>query len=226
MTEAIAILKQQGAVIVDPVEIPSVTTKDADKNLVSWNSCGGADQAKGKNATCSTVLAYGMKRDFNAWLKTLGATAPVKSLTELREWNIRNTAAGSIRFGQSRLDISDEIDLVSDRARYEADRAKDLELTATNGMDAVMKTHKLDAVLFPGASGAGIAARPGYPTVMVPFGFVPNELRPAPPAGFAPKAEPFTVSFSGLACSEPKLIEIGYAFEQATKRRVPPPLFP
>lgn len=220
MTEAIEILKKQGAVIVDPADIPTVT------DLQQWNTCGGANNAKGKNADCSTVFGYGMKRDFNAWLATLGPSAPVKSLTELREWNIRNTIAGAIRFGQSRLDISDESDLVADRARYEADRAKDLALAGANGLDATMKTHHLDAILFPSANGAGIAARPGYPTILVPFGFVPNTLTPPPPAGFEPKPSPFSVAFTAGACSEPKLIEIGYAFEQATRRRVPPPLFP
>ena len=52
------------------------------------------------------------------------------------------------------------MDLERDRARYEADRAKDLRLAATSGIDEVMKAHKLDALLFPGGSGAAIAARP------------------------------------------------------------------
>jgi len=226
MTEVIDILKQQGAVIVDPADFPSITATSADRNLLLWNSCAGIDNAKGRNADCSIVFGYGMKRDFNAWLATLGPTAPVKSLTELREWNIRNITAGAIRFGQSRLDISDETDLVADRARYEADRAKDLDLAGANGIDAVMKEHRLDALVFPAASGASIAARPGYPTVIVPFGLVPNTLTPPPPAGFEPRQAPFGVSFSAAACSEPRLIEIAFAFEQATKRRVPPPLFP
>ena len=85
-----------------------------------------------------------------------------------------------------------------------------------------MKANRLDAVLFPGASGAAIAARPGYPTVIVPFGMVPNAPVPPFPAGFDAKPQPFGVSFTGTACSERKLIEIGYAFEQATKRRVLP----
>ena len=78
-------------------------------------------------------------------------------------------------------------------------------------------------------SGSPIAAKPGYPTVSVPFAFVPNTPfggAPDWPEGFSPKPVPFGVSFSGGACSEPKLIEIAFAFEQATKRRVPPPLFP
>jgi amidase len=226
MTEAIAILKQQGAIIIDPADIPSVMTKDPDKSFIAWGQCSGANNSKGKDADCSVVLKYGMKRDFNKWLATLGPSAPVKTLTELREWNITHTAAGAIRFGQSNLDISDEMDLDADRARYQADRAKDIDLAGTHGIDEVMKANNLDALLFPGASGAAIAAKPGYPTVIVPFGMAPNAPTPAFPAGFDAKPQPYGVSFTGMACSEPKLLELGFAFEQATKRRIPPPLFP
>jgi amidase len=226
MTEAIDILKKQGAIVIDPVDVPSISTKDPDHSLLRWNQCGGANNAKGKDANCSVVLKYGMKRDFNAWLKTLGPTAPVKTLTELRQWNITHTQAGAIRYGQSNLDVSDEMDVEADRARYEHDRAKDLDLAATHGIDAAMKTNNLDALLFPGPSGAAIAAKPGYPTVIVPFGMIPNAPTPPFPNGFDAKPQPFGVSFTGMACSEPKLIELAFGFEQATKRRVPPPSAP
>ena len=71
-----------------------------------------------------------------------------------------------------------------------------------------------------------MAAMPGYPTVIVPFAFVPNEPTPAFPAGFNAKPGPFGVSFTGMACSEPKLIELAYAFELATRKRIAPPQFP
>lgn len=229
MAEAIEILKQQGAVIVDPADLPSVVTAEAANSFLSWGTCGGLDNGKGKDAECSVVLKYGMKRDFNAWLKTLGEGAPVKTLTELRQWNVAHQKAGAIKYGQAQLDISDEMDVQMDRSRYQADRAKDIRLGGTEGIDAAMKQHNLDALLFPGSSGAGIAAKPGYPTVIVPFGLVPNvpfggggaPTNPFPP-GFNPKPAPFGVSFTGLACSEPRLLELAFAFEQATKRRAPP----
>lgn len=229
MDEAITILRQQGAVIVDPVEIPSIVSTDPGENFLLWSTCAGLDNAKGKDADCSIVFKYGMKRDFNKWLTSLGAAAPVKNLTELRQWNIAHQKAGSIKYGQALLDISDEMNVEADAARYRADREKDLRLSATSGIDAVMKKYHLDALLFPGPSSAAIAAKPGYPTVIVPFGLVPNS--PTPPAepfpeGFAPKPTPFGVGFTGMACSEPRLIELAYAFEQATKRRVPPPSVP
>ena len=228
MDEVIAVLKQQGAVIVDPAEIPSVVDTNPANNFLNWNICGGVDTTRGR-ADCSIAFKYGMKRDFNTWLKSLGDKAPVKTLAELRQWNTAHQRAGTIKYGQGQLDGSDQIDLEADRARYEADRRKDTLLAATHGIDAALKTHRLDALLFPGTSSANIAARPGYPTITVPYAFVPvapGTGANAFPTGFDPKPAPFGVSFTGPACSEPKLIELAYAFEQATKKRRPPPLFP
>jgi amidase len=224
MSEAIAILRQQGAVIVDPADIPSVIATDAAENFLLWQTCGGADTGKGKDASCSVVFKYGMKRDFNAWLASLGVTAPVKTLEELRRWNAAHERAGAIKYGQVLLDISDEMDVIADRPRYEADRAKDLRLSTTQGIDAIMKAERLDALLFPGGSGAAIAAKAGYPTIIVPFGFVPNAPTAAFPPGFESRPAPFGVSFTAMACAEPRLIGLAYAFERATKRRVPPRL--
>jgi amidase len=167
-----------------------------------------------------------MERDFNAWLASLGDKAPVKTLTELREWNVKHQKMGTIRYGQSLLDLSDAMDLELFGPRYQSDRANDIRLAGTLGIDAVMKQHDLDAILFPGSWGAGIAARPGYPTVMVPFGMVPNAPKPEFPETFKARPTPFGISFTGGACSEPALLKIAYAFEQATKRRVPPPAMP
>jgi len=195
-------------------------------SLVGWSVCSGPSDAKGADDDCSVVFKYGMKRDFNAWLASLGPAAPVKSLTELRTWNLAHVAAGTLKYGQSNLDISDEMDVDRDRARYEADLAKDIRLAATHGIDEILARERLDAVLFPGSSGAAIAARVGYPTVIVPFGMVPNAPTPPFPAGFSARPAPYGVSFSGRACSEPRLIELAYAFERATRRRVPPPSAP
>ena len=229
MDEAIAVLKAQGATIVDPADIPSITATDPNENLLNWNPCSGLDNAKGLDANCTIAFKYGMKRDFNAWLKSLGDRAPVKTLTELREWNIAHQRAGAIKYGQANLDISDEMNLQADRERYEADRRKDIRLSATNGIDAALKANRLDALLFPGVSSANIGARPGYPSVTVPWAFVPVTPGQGPnafPAGFEPKPAPYNVTFTGTACSEPKLIELAYAFEQATKKRTRPPQFP
>ena len=202
--------------------MPSFAAKDPTDNFAAWDFCSGAEHAKGRDEQCSVNFKYGMKRDFNAWLNTLGSSAPVKTLTELREWNLAHQKAGAIMYGQSRLDISDEMDLVGDRARNDADDRKDKLLSRDQGIDGALKANRLDAILTPGGAGAGLAARAGYPIVVVPFAMVPNAPTPPFPAGFDARPGPFGVGFTGTACSEPRLIELAYAFEQATKKRVPP----
>jgi amidase len=221
MNEAIAVLKAQGAVIVDPADIPSVVDKEAKDNFIVWGVCTDMDEVK--EHKCSVDLAYGMERDFNKWLASLGPAAPVKTLSELRKWNRTHEKGGTIKYGQSLLDISDAMDTELFRARYESDRANDVRLTATHGIDEVMQAQNLDALLFPGPVGAAIAARPGYPTVIVPWAMIPNAPTPAFPDTFKANTAPFGVSFTGMACSEPTLLRLAYAFEQATKKRVAPP---
>jgi amidase len=224
MDEALAILAREGAVLVDPADIPSVVDPDPAHNLLKWGVCGDLDEVKGRE--CSIVLAYGMQRDFNAWLASLGPAAPVKTLTELRAWNEAHKGAGAIRFGQSLLDVSDGLDLALYRERYQADRARDLELTATHGIDEVVNRHHLDALVFLGPSSARLGGLSGYPTVIVPLGLVPNAPTPPFPDGFNARPGPTGLSFTGTACSEPTLLRLGYAFEQAARRRVPPPDLP
>ncbi len=222
MQEAIEVLRREGATIVDPVEIPSIVTADPATSFLRWGVCAGPDEHRGHDAGCSIVFKYGMKRDFNAWLASLGEAASVRTLADLRAFNLAHGSRLAIKYGQLLLDLSDEMDVNADRARYQADRAKDLRLAGAEGLDAALAANRLDALLFPGPSGAAIAARPGYPTVIVPFGFVPNAPRAPFPAGFEARPSPFGVSFTGAACSEPALIGIAYAFEQAAHRRVPP----
>ncbi|NNM35480.1 MAG: amidase, partial [Gemmatimonadetes bacterium] len=186
MQEAIDILRAGGATIVDPADIPSVVDPDPENNLLL--------------AGRSSVLTYGMKRDFNAWLASLGESAPVKSLTELREWNLAHRDAGSMKYEQARLDGADALDLEEARATYEEDRARDLRLNGEQGIDEVMEAMDLDALLFPGSGSAGLAARPGYPTVIVPFATIPNAFGPDFPDGFEPRPRPNGVSFTGGAC--------------------------
>jgi amidase len=220
MNDAIEIIKAQGAIVVDPADIPSVVDKNAADNYFLWGVCTDMDDVKGKK--CSIDLAYGMERDFNKWLASLGTAAPVKSLAELRKWNSDHQKMGAIKYGQSLLDISDAMDLDLFKSRYESDRANDIRLSATHGIDEVMKSQNLDALLFPGPGGASIAARPGYPTVIVPWAMVPNAPTTAFPESFKALPQPFGVSFTGMACSEPTLLKLAYSFEQATKKRVPP----
>lgn len=226
MNDAIAVLQREGAVIVDPANIPSIVDGTPANNFLTFGVCSGLGNARGLDTNCSVILKYGMKRDFNAYLQSLGASAPVKTLTELRQYNLANRPRNAIKYDQAQLDISDEMSVEGDRARYVQDRARDIFLAATHGIDEVMANQRLDALLFPGSSSAGIAAKAGHPTVIVPFGMIPNSPNPAFPAGFDAKDQPYGVSFTGTACSEQRLIELAYAFEQVTKRRVAPPATP
>ena len=215
MSEAVAARERRGAQVVAPVDLENRLPR----------VCSGPADAKGEDSDCSIVLKYGMKRDFDAWLTSLGPKAPVKTLDGLRRWNIAHQEEGAIRFGQARLDNAGEMDVAADRVRYLSDRERDVRVSGAEGIDAVVAAYRLDALLVPALS-YDMAARAGYPTVIVPFGFVPNPLAPQYPDGFNARAAPFGVGFTGPACSEPRLIGLAYAFEQATKRRVPPPEFP
>jgi amidase len=212
LAEALDVLREHGAVVVDGIDLPPEPPP----------VCSGPDAARGKDAGCSIVFKYGMKRDFNRWLATLGPRAPVKTLTELREWNLAHRSAGAIKYGQAQLDISDEMDLDADRARYHADRERDRQMSGAEGIAAVIERERLDALVFVPPGGVVVAAKAGYPTVIVPFGVVPNAPTPAFPEGFAARPSPLGIRFTSVACSEPRLIALAYAFEQATRRRVPP----
>ncbi|MGZ8868524.1 MAG: amidase family protein, partial [Thermoanaerobaculia bacterium] len=142
MNDAIAVMKAQGAVIVDPADIPSVIDPDEKNNYLNWSTCTSMDDLKERK--CSIDFAYGMERDFNAWLKSLGDAAPVKTLTELREWNEKHEKLGTLKYGQGLLDFSDAMDQEIFKARYEHDRARDIYLAGTHGIDEVMNAQKLD----------------------------------------------------------------------------------
>jgi amidase len=224
MNEAVAILRDLGATVIDPADIPSAVDEDWDNNVLVRGSCSRGPLFKGQDDECSIVLKYGFKRDINDWLKSLGDAAPVSDLTEMRAWNTANENLGTLKYGQDSMDISDEMDpsLPEDRARYERDRADDIRLAGEDGVDAALGQHNLDAVIFAGSRGSSFLAKAGYPSVTVPFGMVANG--DGFPDGFDPKPAPLNVTFSGTACSEPRLLALAYAFEQATQRRVPPDL--
>ncbi len=220
-SEAIAVLRMAGAEIIDPTDFPSVTTTDAGRNILLAGACD-----RDMTARCSSVMNYGMRRDFEAWLAAQNGKVPWKTVSEFVAWNEANRNLGTLKYSQGALIDARDTDLEKHKAKYEADRKRDVEMSGTNGIDAVMKEHKLDALLFMGSRGASIAAKPGYPTVTVPFAMVANPAAATYPADFVRMPMPMGISFTGMACTEPRLIEIAYAFEQLTKRRQPPPYTP
>jgi amidase len=167
----------------------------------------------------SLVFVYELKHDLELYLRDWASETGMRSLADIVAFNTAN-AEHALRFGQdlflaaaaTRGDLSEP--------EYVSARQSDLRASRTLGLDAYMDRHRLDTVLFPGAVGAAIAAKAGYPSVQVPAGFVSGS------AGCETPEYPFGVTFTGRAWSEPTLLRLAYAFEQATRARRPPPDFP
>jgi amidase len=213
LLDAIAVLRREGAFVADPYEIPNQSAISAFGICVSFPP----------PATCSTVLMFGQKRDLNNYLATR-PDAPVHTLSDIIAFNDAH-AAVALKYGQAIFQAADQLDTSpgsADTARYLADRAQDLALTrgglnaVFDGPDGIRGTQDdFDAILFPQNRGAAAPAKAGFPSIVVPGGFV------APVAPVV-NPTPFGVTFTGRAFGEPRLVGIAYAFEQATKLRRPP----
>jgi len=213
MLDAIAALRAQGAFFDDPHEIPNQA------DISAFGICTSVPAP----ANCSTVLLYGQQHDLNSYL-ALRPDAPVHTLHDIVEFNNAH-AAVALKYGQALFLAADALDTSpgsADTQRFLADRARDLALTqggidaVLNGPDGIAGTaDDFDALLFPQNRGAGAPAKAGYPTVVVPGGFLP-------PSGNVVNPSPFGVAFTGRAFSEPTLIGLAFAFEQATQHRQPP----
>jgi amidase len=224
MTNAIAVLRAEGAFVADPYEIPNQA------DISAFGICTSFPAP----ATCSTVLMYGQKHDLNAYLATR-PTAPVHTLHDIVLFNLANPAL-TLKYNQAIFLAADQLNTdpgSADTVRYQQDRQADLLITR-GGLDAVFRgpddiagtADDFDAILFPRNNGAGAPAKAGYPSIVVPGGFAPNAPATPFPAGFNALPAPFGVTFSGPAFSEPRLIGLAYAFEQATQYRVPPASVP
>jgi amidase len=173
-------------------------------------------------AGCSTVLLYGQKRDLNAYLDA-NPTATRRSLAEIIAFNAAHDPP--MKYGQAIFEAAQQLDTTpgsADTLRYEADLAEDRARSRGaldaiyNGADGMKGTgDDFDAILASANSFAGTPAKAGYPSITVPGGFLP-------PDGIIVNPFPSGVTFSGPAFSEPTLIGLAYAFEQATLHRVPP----
>src|SRR5229473_968997 len=161
----------------------------------------------------SSVLRYEFKRDLNAYLSTLPPSANVHSLAEVIAFNNAYPNPDRFRYGQTLAQASEATDLEAERPQYLQDRANDLRLSRDE-IDRVMAVEDLDALLFGANNGAAIGAKAGYPSVTVPGGYLSTD------------GSPFGVTFTGMAWSEPRLLALAYAYEQATLLRYPPPSTP
>jgi amidase len=218
ITDAIAAMRAEGAFVADPYEIPNQA------DISAFGICTSFPAP----SNCSTVLMFGQKHDLNAYLLNR-PNAPVHTQHDIVVYNTAHPG----KYNQNIFLAVDQLDVnpgSADTIRYQQDRQKDLQLTrggldaVYNGPDGIRGTNDdFDAILFPRNGGAAAPAKAGYPSIVVPGGFAPvPPQNPAFPAGFVPEPAPFGVTFSGRPFSEPRLIAIAYAFEQATLHRVPP----
>jgi amidase len=199
MHDSIDVLKRLGATVIDPADIPTQ---------------GKFDDSEFE------VLLYEFKADLNKYLASLGPGAPVKSLKDVIDFNEKNRDRELRYFGQDIMVKAQAKGPLTER-KYRMALAKNHRLTRTEGIDAVMNKHRLDAIIAPtggppwptdlvngdhytgGYSSASAVA--GYPHITVPAGYV--------------FGLPVGISFFGRAWSEPRLITYAYSYEQATKAR-------
>jgi amidase len=206
MEQALSDLRRQGATLVDVEEIP---------NLFAF----GASE--------SEVLHYEFKADLNAYLARLPQGRP-RSLKELIAFNERESEREMAYFGQETFLRAEAKGPLTDQAYLDA-LERNRRLSRTEGLDVVFDRHRLDAILAPTGGPAGltdliyggggglrgpssVAAVSGYPHVTVPMGYV--------------FGLPVGVSFLGRAWSEGRLIQLAYAYEQATHHRKAPRFLP
>jgi len=202
---AIEVLRKQGATIVDPANIPTL---------------GQFDDSEFE------VLLYEFKADIPTFFEWWGAGAPLHTLADLIAYNTAHAATELPYFGQELVLQANAKGPLTDAAYTQA-LAKNRRLAATEGIDAVMTEHRLDALVAPtggpawlidlvnGDSGTATIPGPstvtsvaGYPHITVPMGF--------------DHGLPVGISFFGRAWSEATLVTLAYAYEQATRHRRPP----
>ena len=199
MERAITALKREGATVVD-VEIPTLGQWDDDEYR---------------------VLLYEFKDGLNRYLANAGATH--KSLADLIAFNDANAAQEMPSFEQETFVMANAMGPLTEPA-YLAARDRVRRLAGPQGIDAALRSQQLDALIAPAMSpawvtdpvdgdhfigaGYGPAAAARYPSLTVPMGMI--------------HGLPVGLVFLGPAWSEPRLIELGYAFEQVTRARQPP----
>jgi amidase len=200
--KALEVMRAQGAVLVEIAELP---------NAGKYGS------------TELEVLLYEIKAGLPMYLSLYAPHAPVASLADLIAFNERHKERELRYFGQEHF-IAAEAKGGLDSPEYRAALANNNKFSREEGLDKALREHNLDALVAPSGSPAWLtdfvrgdfsgggfsqaAAVAGYPHITVPAGNV--------------QGLPCGISFVGGAWSEPRLIALAYAFEQATRHRRPP----
>jgi len=202
MGQALDQMKKQGATLVDPADIETLGKFD-DSEFI--------------------IFLYELKADLNAYLSRLQPGSPVRTLQDIIEFNERNRQKEMPYFGQDIFTKSEAKGALTEKEYTDA-LAKNHQLARTEGIDALMDKHQLDAIVAPtggpawltdlitgdhfGGGSSNAAAVAGYPNINVTAGFI--------------LGLPVGISFFGRAWSEPTLIKIAYSFEQGSKARQAP----
>jgi len=226
MREAIAALEAAGATVIR-ANIPTAGWIGGPGTEAAILNRNPESPTRNQPARIPAIYLYELKHDMNAYLRDWAKGAKVRTLADIIAFNKAN-AERALRFGQDIFLAAEETHGDLSEMEYISARQMDLRSSRTLGLDAYMEEHKLDAILFPANTGASIAAKAGYPSVLVPAGMVTGPA-PVPPGTVTAASDketpeyPYGVTFTGRAWSEPVLLRLAYAFEQATKaRRMPP----
>jgi amidase len=214
MHEVIATLEAAGATIVR-ANIPSIGWMGGPGTNMAVLNLNPHSPTRHKPAYRSIVFIHELKHDLDRYLRDWASETAIRSLADIVAFNGAHSER-ALRFGQdmflaaaaTRGDLSE--------LEYKSARAMDVRSAGALGLDAYMDAYRLDAVLFPGAAGAAIAAKPGYPSVQVPAGFTARIGSTETPD------YPIGATFTGRAWSEPTLLRIAFAYEQASLMRRPP----
>jgi amidase len=203
MENCLAVMKKQGAEIIDPVAL--------------------LDESKlGKSEI--EVLLYEFKADLNAYLATLGPAAPVHTLEEIIRFNEQHKKRVMPYFGQERMIKAQAKGPLTQKSYLNA-LQRNLSKSRQEGIDAMIEKHQLQAIVAPTGSPAwlidlvsgnhfsgggfsSLAALAGYPHITVPAGYI--------------FGLPVGISFFASAWQEPTLLRLAFAFEQATQVRRSP----
>jgi amidase len=214
MREAVAVLEREGVTIVR-ANIPTEGWIGGPGTEMAILNRNPESATKNQPARRPIVFVYELKHDLNLYLRDWAAGTAMATLADIIGFNSEH-ADRALRFGQDIFLAAEATRGALSELEYVSARQMDLRASRTLGLDAYMDEHRLDAVLFPGAIGAAIAAKAGYPSVQVPAGFV-SGIRDKETPDY-----PYGATFTGRAWSEPILLRLAYAFEQATKARRPP----
>ena len=205
MEDAIQLMKSNGATLIDLEEVvPS-----------------------GQGKASFDVLLYEFKDGVNKYLASCKSDLPVSTLADVIDFNKENAAASMPYFKQEILKMAQDKGDLESKEYLEA-LEKILRLNQKEGIDKVMDEHNLDAIIGPtggpawnidlvngdhfGGGSSSPAAKAGYPNITVPAGYI--------------HGLPVGMSIFGRAYSEPILIAIAYAYEQASQHRQEPTFIP